>query len=114
MNIRTLLLTTANAISTAVNQVGSNATFIDMGGSATDSNLLTGVLGDLPELLKKLDVKNQALNGESFSETLNATIRAVTDKQPHAETELNSSESDQPKNQVATNHSSDTADVTES
>ena len=104
----------ANAISTAVNQVGSNATFIDMGGSATDSNLLTGVLGELPELLKKLDVKNQALNGESFSETLNATIRAVTDKQPHAETELNSSESDQPKNQVATNHSPDTADVTES
>lgn len=72
----------ANAISTAVNEVGSNATFIDMGGSSTNGNLLTGVLGDLPELLKKLDIKNQALNGESFVETLHSTIRAVNDKKP--------------------------------
>lgn len=76
----------ANAISTAVNEVGSNATFIDMGGSSTNGNLLTGVLGDLPELLKKLDIKNQALNGESFAETLNSTIRAVSDQKPSQQT----------------------------
>ena len=72
----------ADAISAAVNEVGSNATFIDMGGSSANGNLLTGVLGDLPELLKKLDIKNQALNGESFAETLHSTIRAVNDKKP--------------------------------
>lgn len=76
----------ANAISTAVNEVGSNATFIDMGGSSANGNLLTGVLGDLPELLKKLDIKNQALNGESFADTLNSTIRAVSDKNPSHQT----------------------------
>ncbi len=69
----------ANAISTAINEVGSKATFIDMGGNAAGGNLLTGVLSELPELLKKLDVKNQALSGGSFAESIGTALRTISD-----------------------------------
>ena len=72
----------STAIATAVAEVGTNATIIDMGAGngASESDLLSRVLGGLPETLAKLDVKNMALNGQPFSSTLNDLVRAVTNK----------------------------------
>jgi len=64
--------------------VGENATFIDMGGGShgEGGDLLSRVLGDIPELLKKLEVKNSALNGESFLTSLNGLTSAIINKEP--------------------------------
>ena len=72
----------SSAIATAVAEIGTNTTIIDMGGggSGEGGDLLSRFLGNLPETLAKLDVKNAALNGQSFSGSLNDLIRAVTNK----------------------------------
>ncbi|MCL1846846.1 MAG: SPFH domain-containing protein [Coriobacteriia bacterium] len=70
----------STAIATAVAEVGTNATIIDMGAGngITEGDLLSRLLGGLPETLAKLDVKSAALNGQPFSSTLNDLIRSVT------------------------------------
>lgn len=61
----------ATALGTAMHEVGTNATIIDMGGgSSAQGGLLGSFLGGIPELVKLLDVKSQALNGGSFGETV--------------------------------------------
>ncbi|MCL2757613.1 MAG: SPFH domain-containing protein, partial [Coriobacteriia bacterium] len=72
----------STAIATAVAEVGTNATIIDMGagGGTGEADLLSRMLGGLPETLAKLDVKNAALNGQPFAGTINDLIRAVTNK----------------------------------
>lgn len=56
----------------AMARIGEHASFIDMGGSgsSSESDLLTRVLGNIPEMFKMLDVKSQALHGASFGSTL--------------------------------------------
>lgn len=75
-------------VSTAVGQVmariGENATFVDMGGnSGDDSDLLTSVIGRMPELLAKLNVKSEALHGAGFAETIGGAIQEI--KSPEGE-----------------------------
>ncbi|MDR1422914.1 MAG: hypothetical protein LBI64_08655 [Coriobacteriales bacterium] len=67
-----------DGISTAMASVGEKATFIDMGGNAREGDLLTNVLGNVPELLKKLDVKNNALNGKALSGSLEEIASAIS------------------------------------
>jgi flotillin len=81
-------------VSTNVGQVmahiGENATFIDMGGSGSgDGDLLTGILGRVPELLKMLDVKSEALQGAPFGAALGSVISGIGgDKSSKAGTDV--------------------------
>ena len=72
----------SSAIATAVAEVGTNATIIDLGGGggAESGDLLSRFLGSLPETLAKLDAKNMVLNGQPFSGSLNDLFRAITNK----------------------------------
>ncbi len=71
----------ATALGTAMHEVGTNATIIDMGGNGSgQGGLLGSLLGGIPELAKVLDVKSRALNGENFTETLAGIVGAVTGK----------------------------------
>ncbi len=76
-------------VSTNVGQVmahiGENATFIDMGGSngSSDGDLLTSILGRVPELLKKLDVKSEALNGTPFGTALGSVVSSIRGDEPN-------------------------------
>ncbi|MCL2632422.1 MAG: SPFH domain-containing protein [Coriobacteriia bacterium] len=74
----------STAIATAVAEVGTNTTIIDMsGGSSTgDGDLLNRFLGNLPETLKRLDVKNEALNGKSVTDSINALSAALLNQNP--------------------------------
>ncbi|MDR3071966.1 MAG: hypothetical protein LBU41_00550 [Clostridiales Family XIII bacterium] len=80
----------STAIATAVAEVGTNATIIDMGGSGhrEEGNLLTNFLGSLPETLAKMDVKSAALNGASASEVINALSAALQNKEAIGGSEL--------------------------
>lgn len=63
----------------AMATLGEKATFIDMGGSgAKDGDLLTGILGRVPELLKQLDVKSEVLNGTTFGGSVGSLISSAT------------------------------------
>ncbi|MCL2135981.1 MAG: SPFH domain-containing protein [Coriobacteriia bacterium] len=74
----------STAIATAVAEVGTNTTIIDMGsgGSASDADLLTRFLGSLPETLKRMEVKNEALNGKSIASTVNELSTALLNTEP--------------------------------
>ena len=68
----------ATAVSRATSEIGKKATFIDMGGGGEKSgDLLTSVLGNIPELLAKMDIQNQALNGKPALESLNDLVAAI-------------------------------------
>lgn len=73
-------------ISTNLGQImasmGENATFVDMGGSGSsgDGDLFSRVLGNLPELFAKLDVKSEALHGAPFGAMFGSTIKDVLGK----------------------------------
>jgi flotillin len=74
----------ATNVATVMAKIGENAQFIDLGGGngsgASGSNtadLLTRVLGNFPELYKKLNVKNEAINGEPFNASINELVSAI-------------------------------------
>ncbi|MCL1913200.1 MAG: hypothetical protein FWG10_04835 [Eubacteriaceae bacterium] len=51
--------------------LGEKAQFIDLGGGRGDeADVMTKVLGRIPELMKKLDVENKALNGQPITDTI--------------------------------------------
>lgn len=71
-------------VSTNLGQVmatmGENATFIDMGGSGSAGNgsdILSRVLGNVPELLAKLDVTSGALHGAPFGAMFGSTVKEM-------------------------------------
>lgn len=67
----------------AMAHIGENATFIDMGGSSNGGgDLFSKVLGNVPELLKQLDVKSTALNGMPFGESLGDLFASASGKSP--------------------------------
>jgi flotillin len=62
----------------AMARVGEHATFIDMGGSgAKDGDLLSGVLGNIPQLLKQLNVSSEALHGVPFGSAIGSVISGI-------------------------------------
>lgn len=40
---------------------------------------MTSVLGDIPQLMKKANLENEALNGKPVTETINDLVKAVVD-----------------------------------
>lgn len=76
----------------AMASVGEKATIIDMGGtSGGGEGLLSRFMGDIPELMKRLDVKNEALNGAPVNSTVGSLIGSLLGRTP------NSSSSDEDK-----------------
>lgn len=69
----------ATNVAQAMASVGEKATFYDFGGSSgtKDGNLLANVLGSIPELMKKTELKNQALNGESINDTIKGLVNSL-------------------------------------
>lgn len=68
----------ATNVANVMASVGEKATFYDFGGkSAEGGNLLTSVLGDLPQLFAKANLQNNALNGEDITGTLNKLVESV-------------------------------------
>lgn len=64
-------------------EIGKNAEFVNIGGTGAGTgntgNVLLDTLAGVPGLMKTLDVENQALNGKSFNEELNALVAAIAD-----------------------------------
>lgn len=76
---RDTTVTVYTAVGEAMARIGEHATFIDMGGSSNGGgDLLSSVLGNVPELLKRLDVKSTALSGVPFGQLVNDTASAIT------------------------------------
>ena len=72
----------ATKTATIMAELGKNAQFVNIGGSsqgAQTGNALLDTLAGIPELMKVLDAKNQALNGKSFNEELNGLVKAAAD-----------------------------------
>ena len=57
---------------TIMADLGKNAEFININGGNSDgrSNAMFDALERVPQMVKMLDVQNQALNGESFNDTV--------------------------------------------
>lgn len=63
-------------------EVGKNAEFVNIGACGPSNgtgNVLLDTLAGIPELMKVLDVKNQALNGQPFNDELNGLVSAALD-----------------------------------
>lgn len=63
--------------------IGKNAEFVNINGSGAQTggtgNVLLDTLANIPELMKKLDVENKALNGKTFNEELSGLVSSVTE-----------------------------------
>lgn len=72
----------ATNMATVMAEVGKNAEFVNIGGGAGvngTGNVLIDTLAAVPQLVKKLDVENKALNGESYNETINNLVASLVD-----------------------------------
>ena len=62
--------------------IGKNAEFVNINGGAQNGgtgNVLLDTLSNVPELMKKLDVENKALNGRTFNEELSGLVGSVAE-----------------------------------
>lgn len=62
--------------------IGKNAEFVNINGGPQNGgtgNVLLDTLSNVPELMKKLDVENKALNGRSFNEELSGLVGSVVE-----------------------------------
>lgn len=72
----------ATNIATVMAEVGKNAKFYDFGGGAKQEgggDLLTGILGRIPQVFAKADMQNQAMNGEDLADTVKKLVAAVAE-----------------------------------
>ena len=77
---RDIQIQVATNVAQAMAHVGEKATFYDFNGNSSgEGNLLTSVLGDIPQLMKKANLENEALNGKPVTETINDLVKAVVD-----------------------------------
>lgn len=75
-------ITIATKTAEIMAEIGKNAEFVNIGnGNAPGStgNVLTDTLSSIPELMKKLDVENRALNGKSFNEEINGLVKSIAE-----------------------------------
>ncbi|MBR3135271.1 hypothetical protein IKG54_01750 [Candidatus Saccharibacteria bacterium] len=95
----------ATNVATVMADIGKNAQFIDMGGSskAGNGNVFSNILGSLPELLKQVEVSNEALNGGNLGETIGQLLSS-------AQGALNSSNDNAAKYESDNSNISDTAE----
>ena len=72
----------ATKTATIMAELGKNAQFVNIGGNSqggNTGNALLDTLSGIPELMKILDTKNQALNGKPFNDELNGLVKAAAD-----------------------------------
>lgn len=71
----------ATNIATVMAEVGKNAKFYDFGGGSArpDGDLLTGILGRVPQLFAQANLQNRALNDEDLTETVKKLVSAVAE-----------------------------------
>lgn len=69
----------ATNVATVMARIGEKATFYDLGGGSSNngSDLMTRVLGNIPELIKKINLENQALNGEPINDTIGGLTQSL-------------------------------------
>lgn len=70
----------ATNVATVMAEVGKNAKFYDFGGGGKQEgggDLLTSVLGRIPQLFAKADAENQALNGEDLTKTVQKLVASI-------------------------------------
>jgi len=61
-------------------EVGKNAEFVNISGNGgSTGNSFLDTLGGLPELLKIVDTKNQALNGQSFTDQIKSIVSSIAE-----------------------------------
>ena len=71
----------ATNVGKAMAEVGKNATFYDFGGSRSgdSGDILTGLIGRIPQVIAKANLENEALNGATLNDTLRALIGAISE-----------------------------------
>lgn len=71
----------ATNMATVMAEVGKNAEFVNIGGSGTGAggNALFDTLTQIPTLMKHLDVSNNALNGQSFNDSVSDVVKAIAE-----------------------------------
>ena len=71
----------ATKTATIMAELGKNAQFVNLGGSAqgqgATGNVLLDTLRGIPELMKVLDVENQALNGKPINNEIEGLISSI-------------------------------------
>ena len=71
----------ATKTATIMAELGKNAQFVNIGGSAqgqgATGNVLLDTLRGIPELMKVLNVENEALNGQSFNNEVEGLVRSI-------------------------------------
>lgn len=73
-------ITIATKTAEIMADLGRNAEFVNIGGSANGTNsgnVLLDTLSGIPALMKTLDVENQALNGQSINDELRNLISSI-------------------------------------
>jgi len=72
-------ITVATKTAEIMAEVGKNAEFVNFGSSARSEtgNVLIDTLSAIPEMLKKLDIENGALNGRPFADELSHLVASV-------------------------------------
>lgn len=72
----------ATNVATVMAEIGKNAKFYDFGGGSKSEgggDLLTSVLGRIPQVFAQADMQNQALNGEELADTVKKLVASVAD-----------------------------------
>lgn len=71
----------ATNMATVMAEVGKNAEFVNIGGSANgaNGNVLIDTLSQIPGLMKTLDVSNNALNGQNFNGSITDLVKAIAE-----------------------------------
>lgn len=74
-------VTVATKTAEIMADVGRNAEFINIGGNTTGQtgNVLIDTLASIPTLMKKLNVENQALNGQPFSDEIYNLVKSIAE-----------------------------------
>lgn len=71
----------ATKTATIMADVGKNAEFVNIGGSAqgqgATGNVLLDTLRGIPELMKVLNVENEALNGQPFNDEVEGLVKSI-------------------------------------
>lgn len=77
-------ITIATKTAEIMAEVGKNAEFVNLGGSQQGGtgNVLLDTLAGIPELMKTLNVENQALNGKSFVDSIGDLVLAAKGNTP--------------------------------
>lgn len=69
----------ATNMATIMAEIGKNAEFVNINGSNSNGNVLFDTLSEIPGLIKKLDVTNNALNKKAFNEEVTDVVNAIAE-----------------------------------